>query len=59
MPPGAVAGTPLRGSWRGNDFSTTCPAHVEPGQRFVVVLPDAKNGMDAELDPDVAVVTFI
>ena len=59
MPPGAVAGTTLRGSWQGNDFSMTCPEHVEPGQRFVVVLSDAKNGMEAELDPDVAVVTYL
>ena len=59
MPPGAVAGTTLRGSWQGNDFSMACPEHVEPGQRFVVVLSDAKNGMEAELDPDVAVVTHL
>ena len=56
VPFGALPGTALRCSWRGVNFLATCPELVGPGQRFVVVLPDAANDHGASIDPDIPTV---
>ena len=51
VPPGALAGTPLRGSWRGINFSTVCPEGVGPGQRFVLKLPNSQANEYEQVNP--------
>ena len=58
MPPDAIPGSTLVGSWRGIRFSAVCPDGVNPGERFVALLSESKNDESTALDPDLPAVFY-